>query len=119
MREPAHEIGGNVLDPVDVPEDRIVAEDTDDLVVGFTLVDPNAPMPKECHLVVRGAEIPGRVTSCAWSPVLEKVIGLAYVAPDQADMGSEFDIKVEGGRLVKAVVVPLPFYDPDNQRQAL
>ena len=88
-------------------------------LVGFTLVDPNAPMPKECHLVVRGAEIPGRVTSCAWSPVLEKVIGLAYVAPDQADMGSEFDIKVEGGRLVKAVVVPLPFYDPDNQRQAL
>ena len=88
-------------------------------LVGFTLVDPNAPIPEECHLVVRGKEIPGRVTSCSYSPTLQKVIGLAYVAPDQAEIGSEFDIKVDGGRLVKAVVVPLPFYDPDNRRQAM
>ncbi len=45
------------------------------------------------------------------------MIGLAYVAPDQAEHGSGFDIKVEKGRLVRAEVVALPFYDPENKRQ--
>ena len=53
-------------------------------LVGFTTVDPNAPVPEECHLVVRGQDILGRVTSACRSEALGKVIGLAYVAPDQA-----------------------------------
>ena len=88
-------------------------------LVGFTIPDPAAPVPDECHLVVRGADILGRVTSVAASPILGKTIGLAYVAPEQAEPGQVFDIKVAGGRLVQAEVVPLPFYDPDNKRQEL
>ena len=88
-------------------------------LVGFTIPDPAAPVPDECHLVVRGADILGRVTSVAASPILGKTIGLAYVAPEQAEPGQVFDIKVAGGRLVQAEVVPLPFYDPDNERQEL
>ena len=88
-------------------------------LVGFTIPDPAAPVPDECHLVVRGADILGRVTSIAASPILGKTIGLAYVAPEQAEPGQVFDIKVAGGRLVQAEVVPLPFYDPDNKRQEL
>jgi sarcosine oxidase subunit alpha len=88
-------------------------------LVGFVLADAADPMPKECHLVVRGGEITGRVTSVAYSPVLAKVVGLAFVAVDQAAVGTEFDVKVEGGRRVRAVVTKPPFYDPDNKRQEL
>ncbi len=88
-------------------------------LVGFTLDDAAAGIPSECHLVVRGDAILGRVTSCALSPTLNKVIGLAYVAPDQAEPGSRFDIKIDGGKIVHGEVVSLPFYDPDNQRQEL
>lgn len=88
-------------------------------LVGFTLKDPSDPVPEECYLTVRGGEITGRVTSAAYSPILEKVIGLAYVAPDQAEAGSPFHIKGAGGRLIGAEVIPAPFYDPDNKRQEL
>jgi sarcosine oxidase subunit alpha len=88
-------------------------------LVGFTTVDADAPVPQECHLVVRGAEILGRVTSACRSETLGRVVGLAYVAPDQAAPGSRFDIKVAGGRIVAGEVVPLPFYDPDNRRQEM
>jgi sarcosine oxidase subunit alpha len=88
-------------------------------LVGFTLVDGGDPAPKECHLVIRGGEITGRVTSCARSRVLNKVIGLAYVAPDQSEIGGRFEIKIEQGRMIAAQVAALPFYDPDGKRQEM
>jgi sarcosine oxidase subunit alpha len=86
-------------------------------LVGFTLADASDPLPEECHLTVRDGEIVGRVTSVVRSPALGRVIGLAYVAPNQTEIGSSFHIKGAGGRLIAAEVVPIPFYDPDNQRQ--
>ncbi len=88
-------------------------------LVGFTLPDREAPPPEECRLVIRDGEITGRVTSCAFSPILEKVIGLAYVAPDQAERDGRFEIKLDGGRRDEAEVAALPFYDPENRRQEL
>ena len=88
-------------------------------LVGFTVEDPAAPVPEECHLTVRDGEIVGRVTSAVRSPALDRVIGLAYVAPDQATPGKSFDIKIAGGRLIQAKVVPIPFYDPENKRQEM
>jgi sarcosine oxidase subunit alpha len=88
-------------------------------LVGFEITDRAQPVPKECHLVVRGREITGRVTSITDSPALGRIIGLAYVAPDQAEPGHGFEIKVDGGRLVPATVVKLPFYDPEAKRQEL
>ncbi len=89
-------------------------------LVGFTLDDPHAPLPEECYLTVRGADIVGRVTSAVRSPsVGDKIIGLAYVAPDQAEAGKTFDIKIAGGRLIQGTVVPIPFYDPENKRQEM
>jgi len=88
-------------------------------LVGFTTDDPSAGIPSECHLVVRGDEILGRVTSCILSPTLDRVIGLAYVAPDQTEIGSRFDIKLDDGKIVAGEVVALPFYDPENKRQEL
>jgi sarcosine oxidase, subunit alpha len=87
-------------------------------LVGFTLPDPDASCPKECHLVIRDGAITGRVTSAVRSPTLGKVIGLAYVAPDQAEPGQRFTVRLEHGAMVEAEVVRPPFYDPDNRRQA-
>jgi sarcosine oxidase subunit alpha len=70
-------------------------------------------------LVVRGRDIVGRVTSACRSEALGKVVGLAYVAPDQVEPGTQFDIKIDGGRIVRGEVVLTPFYDPDNQRQEM
>ena len=88
-------------------------------LVGFTLADPAAPWPEESHLVVRGDEIAGRVTSIARSPTLGCAIGLAYVAADQATPGDRFAIRGDGGDMVEAVVTQLPFYDPKGERQKL
>jgi sarcosine oxidase subunit alpha len=88
-------------------------------LVGFTAADPDAPAPKECHLVIRDGSIVGRVTSVVRSPTLGKVIGLVYLPPALAAPGSEFEIRVDGGTMVRAVVVPTPFYDPENRRQEL
>lgn len=88
-------------------------------LIGFTIEDPSAPVPEECHLTLRGNDIVGRVTSAVRSHSLDRIVGLAYVAPEQAAVGSSFDIKVDGGRIIKGKVVPIPFYDPQNQRQGM
>lgn len=88
-------------------------------LVGFVVDDKSAPVPEECHLTLKHEEIVGRVTSAAWSDTLGHTIGLAYVHPDQADIGSAFDIKVAGGRIINGRVVKLPFYDPDGARQEM
>ena len=86
--------------------------------VGFAIDDAAAPVPAENHLVVRDGEIMGRVTSCCRSPALGRTVGLAYVAPDQAETGGTIQIRVDGG-LYDASVVDLPFYDPENARQEM
>ncbi len=101
-------------------------------LVGFEVEGAaGGAVPKECHLVIRDGEITGRVTSCSYSPTLDRTIGLAYVAPDQAEAGTRFHVRVNSGRiegrrvritpdnLVACRVVDLPFFDPDNARQDL
>ena len=86
-------------------------------LVGFELSGVGVEQPRECHLVIREGAITGRVTSVAYSPNLDKIIGLAYVAPDQSEPGNRIDIRVDGGRMVGATVATLPFFDPDGARQ--
>lgn len=88
-------------------------------LVGFTLANPSDPCPEECHLVLKGEQIVGRVTSAVHSPSLNKVVGLAYVHTDDAAPGSSFEIKVAGGRRIEGKVVPIPFYDPESKRQEM
>ncbi len=71
------------------------------------------------HLVIDGDNITGRVTSAVLSPTLNKVIGLAYLPAANSAVGSRFQIRIDGGRMVEAEVVPTPFYDPGNKRQEL
>jgi sarcosine oxidase subunit alpha len=88
-------------------------------LVGFTLDDPSLPCPEECHLVIRGGEIVGRVTSAVRSPNLGKVVGLAYVHPDDAKPDAKISIKIDGGRTIEGRIVALPFYDADSKRQEM
>lgn len=87
-------------------------------LVGFMLAaDYHGPAPQECHLVIEGGEIAGRVTSVGWSPSLRRHIGLAYVRPEMSTVGRQFTIRLSDKTLVTAEVVKTPFYDPDNLRQ--
>ena len=86
-------------------------------LAGFVLTDADAPAPEECCLVVRDGEIAGRVTSSMRSPHLERVIGLAFLPPGDAEPGRRFEIRTPDGGTVSAEVAPLPFYDPGNARQ--
>ncbi|MCC5796194.1 MAG: (2Fe-2S)-binding protein [Methylophaga sp.] len=80
-------------------------------LVKFVL-DPgfSAELPKECNLVINAGQITGRVTSIAYSEYLNRVIGMAFVAPDQAANGQQFDIRTDDGLLVKARVVQGSFF---------
>ncbi len=86
-------------------------------LAGFELAEKNAPCPEECDLVVNGNAITGRVTSAARSPSLGKVVGLAYVLPEQCEPGTGFMIRAGSGKLIEAVCAKTPFYDPENARQ--
>src|SRR6185369_466946 len=83
------------------------------LLVGFTLGKDHASsagsMPKECHLIIERGEVVGRVTSVTRSPTLGQVIGLAFVSPDRSASGTQFQIRLDDGRLVEATVVETPF----------
>ncbi|MCE0909469.1 MULTISPECIES: 2Fe-2S iron-sulfur cluster-binding protein [Pseudomonas] len=87
-------------------------------LVGFTL-PKGSPQPLEGHLVLDGSDISGNVTSCEYSQTLGQIIGLAYAGAHQATPGMHIPIRVEGGAMVHAKVVQLPFHDPDNLRQEL
>ncbi len=88
-------------------------------LVGFELeAGEKAGQVLESHLAIEQGQIAGRVTSVAWSPTLSKHIGLAMLRPELAG-GRHFDIKVSDGSMVRATIVPTPFYDAEGRRQKL
>jgi sarcosine oxidase subunit alpha len=79
---------------------------------------PGEPWPVlEGHLVLRGEEIVGHVTSVGRSATLGRTIGMAFAAPEAAAPGARITIKGEGGVRLEAEVVAPPFYDPQGARQ--
>jgi sarcosine oxidase subunit alpha len=84
------------------------------VLAGFSLEGQRRP--KECHLVLDGSQIAGRVTSVGSSPTLGRCIGLALVAP-QVALRRHLRIRIDGGEEIDAEVARLPFYDPNGERQ--
>jgi sarcosine oxidase subunit alpha len=91
-------------------------------LVGFTL-PPSGLMsehaqrrPKECHLVIDGGQIAGRVTSVGWSPTLARCIGLGLVAPHVA-IRKHLRLRIDRGEEIDVEVAQPPFYDPNGERQ--
>ena len=73
----------------------------------FELVDKG--IPRHGYEIADAADnIIGVVTSGTMSPVLKKGIGMGYVKPEFAKVGTEIFIKVRN-RNLKAQVVKAPF----------
>ena len=86
------------------------------VLTGIEMLDASR-MPKECHLVIDKGAIAGRVTSVVHSCSLNKSIGLAMLTPELARSGGTIEIRGDQGELLKARIVPTPFYDPQSTRQ--
>ena len=76
-------------------------------LVGFELLAKAVPR-HGMKLSANGNEI-GEIASGNLSPILQKGIGLAYVQPSYAGLGTTFDVEVRGRRVPAQVVKP-PFY---------
>jgi sarcosine oxidase subunit alpha len=84
------------------------------VLVPFVLAaDYKGEMPQDCNLVIESGVIKGRVTSIGFSPSVGCVVGLAYVAPHQAELGSVFEIRTDNGKTAKATVVQAPFFNAE------
>jgi len=77
-------------------------------LIGFEMIDKGIPRHHYKIKSQDGTEL-GYVTSGTQSPSLGKAIGMGYVKKEFAAIGSEIFIEVRD-RLLKAVVVKLPFY---------
>ena len=75
-------------------------------LVGFKMTERGIARPE--HSIVKDATTIGRVTSGAPSPTLGISIGLGYVFPEHAAVGSEIAIEIRG-KTVAAQVVDTPF----------
>jgi aminomethyltransferase len=84
------------------------AEGVKQKLVGFEMIDKGIPRHNYVIKTSDGNQI-GRVTSGTQSPSLNKAIGMGYVATEHAAIGSEIYIEVRE-KLLKALVVKLPFY---------
>ena len=82
-------------------------------LVGFTL--GNGYVPTEGAVIVDALGAPaGQVTSARFSPVLDRVIGMAWVPSPLARDGAQVTIS-DQGRTVYAHIQTRPFYDPDGE----
>ena len=96
--------------------DIMMAQTPKRKLVGFTL-DASVSKPKEGHLVIKDDNVSGNVTSCEYSPSLDRIIGMAYAAPGDAEPGKHISIRIDNGEQVLAEVSSMPFYDPESLRQ--
>ena len=83
------------------------------MLVGFTTA--NGHVPTEGSVVLGSAGEPaGQVTSARYSPVLERVIGMAWVPSGLAQDGTPITIS-DAGQTLRADVTTTPFYDPEGE----
>ncbi len=76
--------------------------------VGFTTIGRSGAPRSHCRVMMDGHEI-GYVTSGAFSPTLEKNVGLALIEREHAGVGKPLQIEIRG-KLVDAEQVKTPFY---------
>ncbi|MFQ6083934.1 MAG: glycine cleavage system aminomethyltransferase GcvT [Candidatus Aminicenantia bacterium] len=76
-------------------------------IVGFKVVDRGIARP-HYPVFINGQKV-SEVTSGTFAPYLRKSIGLTYLPIEYTEIGTEFEIEIRKN-LVKAKVVPTPFY---------
>ncbi|MDN7240486.1 glycine cleavage system aminomethyltransferase GcvT [Planococcus sp. N028] len=80
-------------------------------LIGIEMIDKG--IPRHGYPVYIGDEKVGEVTTGTQSPTLKKNIGLALVASEWADLGTEVEVEIRNKRL-KAKTVETPFYKRSN-----
>jgi len=81
---------------------------TERKLIGFEMIERGIPR-HDYEIVDAEGAIIGKVTSGTQSPSLQKAIGLGYVKPEFAAVGTEIFISIRNNK-VKAQVVKFPFY---------
>ncbi len=76
-------------------------------LVAFELEDQG--FPRHGYTLLKDGEEIGAVTSGTVSPMLEKGIGLGYVASEAAKIGTEIKVQIRGKRVPARIIKP-PFY---------
>jgi aminomethyltransferase len=79
-------------------------------IVGFEVLGRGIARP-HYPVFVNGEKV-AEVNSGSYSPYLKKSIGLTYLPIEHTEEGTEFEVEIRGD-LVKARVIPLPFYKRD------
>ncbi len=82
-------------------------EGTSKKLVGFEMLERG--IARGGYEIASNGNVVGVVTSGMPAPTLEKNIGLGYVPPELAKVGTEFDVIIRG-KPTKARVVKTPFY---------
>lgn len=76
-------------------------------LVGFEMTERG--IPRNGYAIVRDNKTVGHVTTGMFAPTLEKNIGLGFVNPELAKIGTELQIVIRG-KPTKAQVIKTPFY---------
>ncbi len=76
-------------------------------LVGFEMIEPG--VARKDYTVAQAGNPIGVVTTGMFAPTFKKNLGLAFVAPEFAKLGTEFDVIIRG-KPVKARTVKTPFY---------
>ena len=83
-------------------------------LVGYVASDLPVNVAPKSPIKV-GSEPVGHVTIVGFSPTLKKAIGLGYVKPAHAAIGSQLTLQSDSGML-SATIVETPFFDPKGTR---
>lgn len=78
-------------------------------LVGLDPQGRQIPRAKDAVLDSKGENAIGEVTSGTFSPTLKKPIALAYLSPDQAQLGNQVNLVIRGNN-IPAKVVAKTFY---------
>lgn len=83
------------------------------VLVGFEMVERG--VPRHGYPIIHDGEEVGFVTTGMFAPTSQRYLGMAYLPPSLATVGTEIEIVVRD-KARKAVVVQRPFYVPAYRR---
>jgi len=77
------------------------------VLVGFEMVGRG--IARTGYPILKEGGKVGYVTTGSFAPTVGKNLGMGYVTPELAEVGTEFDVEIRG-KAVQARVIPMPFY---------